>query len=631
MNEKALSEARTIAGYKPSARQRQSSGLVGEVAARDFVQREYRGQAKEIDVMRRGGKTPVIDLLFETGKGEFVVVEAKANQSPLGKTNRRVFRSDRRGRLKIGKLRKDVEQFSPVWFEQRLAELRRDFGPEGRRLANRLEHAWQNGKLRAILVRAPDAGRTAEHVVIEDVSKEWNMHLGVESRHTLPSYNVEREPTRSPATLAGERPTNVERGIEAVERAVPAAEPHFVPRPRVATAEHLGVRALEATRHGFRARTLAIGIKSWRVARSVGKILVACFVPLTVFDVVLEVALAFWDRQREKEARKRREKQQALEAVFREDKKSGVIQRGIQRNIVGNADVQARLLASWDENKNYNGFQYARLNAVVRVDTYRDIRGEDSESLTTYSLEALDVHATSAMHDFELTAIGEDQEIDKSDADVAALFEKGIMYPQVLRKIVKRKRLKYTIVPPLITPYDIAVTKINNLFLDLIYFVCQFSNVGDSILASFRGFDYAHRWDEQFTVAIELPPPLNRSVCEYCLSYLHWAAKQLSQHPLAQQDLEGNLEDPTKGWRRRLWLLLSLLDGTDTRYRKNFSYFASQLKRMVENSERTGEVAAAIEQLYTGARSILYDLERIEANLHRPEYYYLGPQYRPPE
>jgi hypothetical protein len=36
----------------------------------------------------------------------------------------------------------------------------------------------------------------------------------------------------------------------------------------------------------------------------------------------------------------------------------------------------------------------------------------------------------------------------------------------------------------------------------------------------------------------------------------HGWAKLLSRHPLEQQDLVGNLEDPRKGWQRRLLLLM---------------------------------------------------------------------------
>jgi hypothetical protein len=76
---------------------------------------------------------------------------------------------------------------------------------------------------------------------------------------------------------------------------------------------------------------------------------------------------------------------------------------------------------------------------------------------------------------------------------------------------------------------------------------------------------------------------------------------------------------------------MSLLEGKNTQYGKNFSFFAAQIKGLVKRGEKNGEVLTALEQLYTGARAIWYDLERIERNLYKPEYYYLGPQYKPSE
>jgi hypothetical protein len=185
-------------------------------------------------------------------------------------------------------------------------------------------------------------------------------------------------------------------------------------------------------------------------------------------------------------------------------------------------------------------------------------------------------------------------------------------------------------VPPLLTPYDIVVVKINNLFLDIACFCAQFSGMDETFVDNFE-FNYTYRWDEQFLVTLEFPQPLNPPVCEYCLAYLHYAAKQLSGHPLQQQDLEGNLEDPRKGWLRRFWLLNSLVEADRTRYGRNFSYFAAQIKSLVKRERQDTDVAAAIDMLYTGARAILYDLERIERDLKKPEYFYLGPQYKPVE
>ena len=125
-----------------------------------------------------------------------------------------------------------------------------------------------------------------------------------------------------------------------------------------------------------------------------------------------------------------------------------------------------------------------------------------------------------------------------------------------------------------------------------------------------------------------IPPPIDESTCRYCLSYLHWAAGTLSQHPLAEQDLEGNLEDPRKGWRTRFGLLMRLLEGQDTRDKKNFSFVAGRIKELVKGSGKSEEVVSALEELYMGARAIWYDLERIEANISKPQYYYLGQAIR---
>ena len=636
MNAEALADARRIAGYKPSASLKQSSGLVGEQAARDWVRREYRGRAREIAVPRRGGATPVLDLVFETGPGEYVVIEAKGNIGPeekevrLGTSKRKSIRTTPQGFQPYSD-RKGLTQFrDPEWFELKLKELKKDFGPEGDALAKRLNRSWRAGKLRPIIVHAPLTGLTAEHIrAPEDLSSRWNAHVQAENRHKLPSYNTKFVPITDPARLIGPSPTNVERGVEAAEKAILPSEPP-VPRPRLSTAEHLGEGALKIAQRGFKARSLVIGVKAWRAARTVGKILVMCFVPLKVFDVVLEIAFALWDREREKDERKRKEKQRALEAVFEADKHSQVLQKAVQSNIVENAKVQEAFLSSWDDNKNYNGFQYARLHATLAIEAYRNlVNREESESLTSYRLIRLTVLATSSQHDFELEDIGEEKTVDKTDEDKIRLVGKAGLDALYLDKITKTKKLSYTLVPPLLTPYDIVVTKINNLFLDIVFFCAQFSNSGDSVLKSFGGFNYTYRWDEQFTPALEFPHPLNPPVCQYCLAYLHSSAKHLSRHPLEQQDLEGNLENTQKGWKRRFWLLMSLLEGENTQHGKNFSFFAAQIKGLVKRGEKNDEIVAAIEQIYTGARAILYDLERIERNLRKPEYYYLGPQYKP--
>ncbi|HKO96747.1 MAG TPA: hypothetical protein VJU86_07140 [Pyrinomonadaceae bacterium] len=630
INSDVLDDARRIAGYKPRAELNQSLGLVGEVAARDWVKREYRGRAREVVVMRRNVATPILDLVFEVGPDEYVVIEAKANSSELGETNRKLFRAADDGGVRVNSQRRRVRQFDPVWFEQKLAELRRH-GPEGRKLAGRLSHSWHSGKLRPVLVRTPEAGLRTEHVVIEDFSSKWNAHIGVQGRHSIPNYNVPGEHSITPST--SEPLTNVERGLEAphkptaaVHHSVPDSKPHL-PSKKLANAGNLGEGAITMAGRGFKARSLTIGVKTWRAARTVGKVLVLCFVPLSALDVVLEVAFALWDRHAAKKEKERQAKQLALEAVFKADKETNVLQDAIRKNIVNNQRVQADFFRTWELNKNYPGFQYARLKAILEVESYRGVMGQESDAPSKYRLASLSVIPTDWAHDLTLETIGEEKAAAQTDKEKAELFRKEGLAGSL--KVVKRQKLSYTIVPPLLTPFDIVVTKINNLFLDIAFFVAQFSDSGESMMESFNGFNYRYSWSDQFGLQLQFPSPLKASVCEYCLAYLHYSAKQLSRHALEEQDLEGNLEDPVRGRQRRFWLLQSLLEGSGTRYGKNFADFTKQLKSLVKAGEKDPEVVAALEELYAGARSIWQDLGRIESNMKKPEYYYFGPRYVP--
>ena len=420
---------------------------------------------------------------------------------------------------------------------------------------------------------------------------------------------------------------DVERAVKAAERV--ADEPVAHRGARVMSHPAATKQAMGGVQHGLRIKSLTIGVKAWKAVRTVGKIVALCFVPLTALDVVLEVAFELWDREREKEERKRREKQKALEAVFKQGER---VQSLIQSKILNNTPLFEEFVRNWDINKKYQGFLYARLSAELHIETFRDLgnMGKVSEALTTYTVVALDVLPTNWAHNFEFTEIGGEKVLDITEADSKRLLGQGIMHPYALRKVLQKKRLKYTIVPPLFTPFDIVTMKINNLFLDIASLVYEFNRAGTPEMNGFTQFNYNVRYDEQFTTALEFPQPLNQSVCRYCLSYLHWAAGQLSQHPLTQQDLEGNLEDPTKGRERRFWLLMALLEGRDTRYKKNFSFLSGQVKELVKAGGKSEEVTSALEELYTGARFIWYDLERIQANIGKPEYYYFGPNYKEP-
>ena len=83
MNVEELERARKIVTYDARAVANYSEALVGEVIARDWMTSTYKGRAKLRAVMVRPGGVPVLDYLFETGSGEFVVVEAKASKSQL--------------------------------------------------------------------------------------------------------------------------------------------------------------------------------------------------------------------------------------------------------------------------------------------------------------------------------------------------------------------------------------------------------------------------------------------------------------------------------------------------------------------------------------------------------------------
>ncbi|MBB3020800.1 hypothetical protein FHR70_003888 [Microvirga lupini] len=130
----------------------------------------------------------MLDYLFETANGEFVVVEAKAAKSQLGWTKGRVLMIEPGGGAYFLEIPGDVQQFSPTWFEQRLAEMRGPKGdPASRRLAAELEASWRTGKIRALVIRAPEGARTAEVALeILDHSDEWNAHRGVTANHTIP-------------------------------------------------------------------------------------------------------------------------------------------------------------------------------------------------------------------------------------------------------------------------------------------------------------------------------------------------------------------------------------------------------------------------------------------------------------
>ena len=134
-----------------------------------------------------------------------------------------------------------------------------------------------------------------------------------------------------------------------------------------------------------------------------GKILIHCFVPLKILDVVLEVAFALFDWEREKEERKQRDKQRALDAVFKQDAK---LQNQIRSKILDNAQLQQRLMNSWIENRKYNGFMYARIWARLEKEQFLDMYDGELEEMTVYKVTELEIVPTDTDHDFLLEDSG---------------------------------------------------------------------------------------------------------------------------------------------------------------------------------------------------------------------------------
>lgn len=187
-NLEELERARKIVTYDARAVANYSEALAGEVTARDWVQSTYKGRAKLRAVMARPGGVPVLDYLFETGNGEFVVVEAKAFESRLGWTKGRILMAGPGGTLYPLELPGTVQQFSPTWFGNRLEEMVGKNGDHAsKKLAHELGESWRAGKIRALVIRAPAGAKTTEVALeIIDYSDEWNAHVGAAANHRIP-------------------------------------------------------------------------------------------------------------------------------------------------------------------------------------------------------------------------------------------------------------------------------------------------------------------------------------------------------------------------------------------------------------------------------------------------------------
>jgi hypothetical protein len=430
--------------------------------------------------------------------------------------------------------------------------------------------------------------------------------------------------TTRPGTTPS-HPTDVERGLKEAEHA--AGKVHL---PEARLVREAGRDVERLAERGLKSTALMIGAKTWRATRWIGNLVLTMIIPMTPLDFAFEIAMALLTRQSEREEREQRRKERALAAVLN-DPKFNVA--GLIAARVTSAAVYEALLTQWDTNRRLTGFVYARINAVLEVELIRDIRGVEIEDLTRSTPVTVEVSPLYVDYPFELTQIGGEEDLELTDADRARLIrEHGMAAGMAAHKRKQRLRLKYTVLPPAITPFDVVLTKVNNLFLDLLYFVAQFENLGEPILASITRFDYSGSYQDMIGgFELQYPAPLRRATCEYCLSYLHWAGKKLSSHPLTEVDLEGTLENPVRGRQRRHAILMSLLEGRDTAHGQNFAYFAEQIKKLVGSPEKDPEVNAAVTELYSGAWVVLADLNRLYRNEKSPEYFYYGPDYKPPK
>lgn len=193
LNRDKLDEVRSWKWDKYDKKQLEnlSRGARGEVIARDWVNSAYRNRATLLAVWHRPGQTPagvpVLDWLFETGDGEFVVVEAKSAKAELSHTRGRVIVFDPSGSGHFLDIPHQVQQFSPAWFRQRLEDLKNSGEQEFRRLAHRLELSWRAGKIRPLLIRAPPGAHTTELAMeVLDYADEWCAEWNVAPNFKVP-------------------------------------------------------------------------------------------------------------------------------------------------------------------------------------------------------------------------------------------------------------------------------------------------------------------------------------------------------------------------------------------------------------------------------------------------------------
>jgi hypothetical protein len=141
---------------------------VGEYGARRYVEGKYGPNIKaEIKIPVRGTMGPeILDRGYELKNGRVVVIEAKYDQSTLGRTGRTVFEASEAGVERVVLKPNTVKQFSPEWFQDRITEIRKT----NPRLANRLKRAWMAGEIEAIVVYVDPEGNVKS---VEDHTEEY--------------------------------------------------------------------------------------------------------------------------------------------------------------------------------------------------------------------------------------------------------------------------------------------------------------------------------------------------------------------------------------------------------------------------------------------------------------------------
>lgn len=386
-------------------------------------------------------------------------------------------------------------------------------------------------------------------------------------------------------------------------------------------------------------KLLAVGRAGFRATRWLAGVAFAMYLmpPLKLWEWALEMGFRVLDdllAYRHAKQRSDRRKDQALRSVF--ENQGNALGTLIVAHVTTDQQYD-KLLDAWNTNPRIVGFVYSRISAVIEEEVFRGgAKNVEIEKVTRYRPLKVEVQPTSSYHDFTVEAIGEAVEVAFKKADDKYIddairkndLEDGVLYARRDVKYLRRYRLKYTIQTPAITPFDIVIIKTNNLFMDLLAFTSSFAAarpVLELVSANFQ-----ETYQERIGIDLEFPAPLKASACDYCLSYLNWTARQLSEHQIREVDIHGGLEAPRIGWERRRDILWRLLMGRgSTKYGKNFEFFVDQMSRIVDRTKLDAEARAIATELEACAWILLADLRRLErSQMIMPEYYYFGPSYR---